>query len=105
MSDVVYFGRAFCHSIDGVDLAKSDPHKYGLPEIKKFPMPDAKHVRSAIKFFNYVTPDYEEKLAKAILKRMKECGITDINVGDDNRFKKYYERSRLTDHEKIQRLT
>ena len=65
--------------------------KYGVPELKKFPMPDADHVRSAIKFFNYITPEYEEELARAILKRMKEYGLTfdDFDVGKNNRFLKY----------------
>ncbi len=65
--------------------------KYGLPELKKYPMPDLEHVRSAIKFFNYVEPKDEEELAKAILARMEEYGLTfdDISVGDENRFKKY----------------
>ncbi len=68
-----------------------DNKKYGVPELKKFPMPDAKHVRSAIKFFNYVDPEHEEELAKAILARMEEYGLTfdDFGVGDENRFKKY----------------
>lgn len=73
--------------------AKSDDEdrKYGVAEQKKFPLPDADHVHSAIKFFNYVEPKYEEELAKAILKRAKEYGvdISKINVGDENRFKKY----------------
>lgn len=68
-----------------------DEHKYGIPELKKYPMPDAAHVRSAIRFFNYVTPKYEEELAKAILKRMKEYGMSfeDFTVGEENRFSKY----------------
>ena len=68
-----------------------DDKKYGIPELKKFPMPDAAHVKSAIKFFNYVTPSHEQQLASAILTRMKEYGISadSINVGDENRFKKY----------------
>lgn len=67
-----------------------DP-KYGLPKLKKYPMPDAAHVRSAIKFFNYVTPSNEQELANAILARMDEYGISpdSMNVGDENRFKKY----------------
>ena len=54
-------------------------------------MPDAKHVRSAIRFFNYVDPKYEEELAKAILARMEEYGMSfdDFTVGDENRFKNY----------------
>ena len=65
--------------------------KYAFPEERKFPMPDADHVRSAIRFFNYVDPKDEEKLADAIKLRMKEYGLTfdDFTVGDDNRFKNY----------------
>lgn len=65
--------------------------KYGIPELKKYPMPDAKHVRSAIKFFNYVEPKYEKELANAILNRMQEYGMSfdNFTVGEDNRFSKY----------------
>lgn len=73
---------------------------YGLPKVKKFPMPDAKHVRSAIRFFNYAKPSQEQELANAILARMRDYGIdpNDINVGDDNRFKKYLQHSYLAHH-------
>lgn len=73
---------------------------YGLPKVKKFPMPDAKHVRSAIKFFNYAKPSQEQELATAILARMNDYGIDpdDINIGDDNRFKKYLQHSYLAHH-------
>jgi len=65
--------------------------KFGVPEQKKFPLPNGDHVRSAIKFFNYVEPRYEEALARAILRRAKEYGvdISEMNIGDNNRFKKY----------------
>ena len=65
--------------------------KYGLPEQKKYPMPDADHVRSAIRFFNYVEPEKEEELANAILKYMKEHNMSfgNFKVGDENRFKNY----------------
>ena len=74
--------------------------KWGVPEQKKFPMPDAKHVRSAIRFFNYVEPRYEKELANAILKRMEEYGMSfdDFEVGDENRFKKYIPKSELAHH-------
>lgn len=65
--------------------------KYGLPDKKKYPMPDRDHVMSAIKFFNYVTPGDEKELARNILKRIREYGIEDINVGENNRFSKYYQ--------------
>ena len=77
------------------DIAHSDmddeDKKYGIPEEKKFPMPDKDHVRSAIRFFNYVEPKYEKQLANAILARMEEYGMSfdDFGVGDENRFKKY----------------
>lgn len=79
-------------------LVHSDSNqKYGLPELKKYPMPDADHVRSAIRFFNYVEPKYEKKLARAILTRMKEYGMSfeDFGVGDENRFKKYVPKKDL----------
>lgn len=81
-------------------MREDSDHKYGIPEQKKFPMPDAKHVRSAIKFFNYVDPAYEKQLAKAILKRMEEYGMSfdDFEVGDENRFKKYILSSELSHH-------
>ena len=66
--------------------------KYAFPEERKFPLPDREHVLSAIKFFNYVKPKDEKHLAKAILKRMRELGMSDVNVGETNRFHKYYTR-------------
>ena len=74
--------------LDEEELKK---RKYAFPEERKFPMPDRKHVKSAIRFFNYVDPKDEETLAKAILARMKEYDmkLEDLNVGDENRFKKY----------------
>ena len=74
-----------------------DDKKYGLPELKKFPMPDARHVRSAIKFFNYVSPRREKELARAILARMKEYGMSfdDFIVGEENRFSKYVPKDEL----------
>lgn len=74
------------------EVEDSDEGLYGIPEIKKYPMPDKKHVKSAIRFFNYVDPKYEKELAKAILEKAKEFDLDleeDITIGDDNRFKKY----------------
>lgn len=74
------------------DISEDDEDLYGVPELKKFPMPDKKHVKSAIRFFNYVDPKYEKELAEAILKKAEEFGLnleSDISVGDENKFKKY----------------
>ncbi len=71
-------------------LSSDERTDFGLPDKKKYPMPDAEHVKYAIKFFNYVDKEDEEELAKNINKRIKDLGVTDINVGDNNRFKKYF---------------
>lgn len=68
----------------------SDSTYYGLPEDKKYPMDDSKHVLLAIKFFNYVDEDKEELLASRINSRIAEFKIHNINVGEKNRFAKYY---------------
>lgn len=93
----IYNGKPLYHSVEGLqhleptpEQVELDKHKYGLPKLKKYPMPDAAHVKSAIKFFNYVSPKDEKTLANAILNRMREYGITGIKVGEGNRFSKYY---------------
>ena len=74
---------------------EDDSDLYGVPELKKFPMPDKKHVRSAIRFFNYVDQKHEQELAEAILEKAEEFGLDlekDISVGDENRFRKYLKK-------------
>ena len=62
---------------------------FGIPQERKYPMPDEKHTRSAIKLFNHVDPKYEEQLAKAIIKNMKKYNIDSSVVGPNNRLRKY----------------
>ena len=86
----ITFNNNLEHS--GLSDDEDDKHRYGIPSLKKFPMPDKRHVKSAIRFFNYVDPKHEKELATAILSRIEEFGLVlgeDITVGDDNRFKKY----------------
>ena len=64
---------------------------FGIPELRKYPLNDAKHVRQAVIMFNHVSPKYEEKLAKNIIKAMDKFGI-DMNVSEKNRFFKYYQK-------------
>lgn len=92
--------RLYTDDVPSFSHAITEDKKYGIPELKKFPMPDAAHVRSAIKFFNYVTPAHEQQLASAILARMDEYGISadSLNVGDENRFKKYLQHDSLMHH-------
>ena len=63
---------------------------FGVPSKRKFPLDTEAHVRSAIKFFNYVDKEDEATLAKNIIKAMKKFNITDVKVSDKNRFSKYY---------------
>ena len=62
---------------------------FGIPELRKYPLNDEDHVRQAIQKFNYVDPEHEKELAKNINKAIKRFGISGLNVGDDNRFRKY----------------
>lgn len=81
--------------------AELKKRKYAFPEDRKFPLPDRKHVLSAIKFFNYISPKDEEELAREILRRMKDYGMKDVNVGLDNRFLKYYKNGGNMKDEKL----
>lgn len=71
-------------------LTSKERTDFGLPGKKKYPMPDKKHVLLAIKFFNHVDSEDEKELAKNINSKIKSYGLTDIHVGDNNRFKQYY---------------
>ena len=82
-------------TVEHSSVEDSDEGLFGIPELKKYPMPDRKHVKSAIRFFNYVDPKYEKELAESILEKAEEFGMDlneDITVGDDNRFKKYLKK-------------
>ena len=72
---------------DRKELKDSD---FGIPDKKKFPLNDEEHVRAAVRMFNYVKPEDEETLAKNIIKAIKKHNITDLEVGEKNRFYKYY---------------
>ena len=81
-----------CNSDDCIDEMKRSelPDKvFGIPEERKYPMPDKKHVYSAIKLFGHVEPKYEKELANNIKKKMKEYGISKDEVGEKNRLRKY----------------
>lgn len=62
---------------------------YGVPEQKKFPLDSRAHVKSAIRFFNYVEPKYEKELARRLATKIREYGI-EVTPSEDNRFYKYY---------------
>lgn len=69
------------------DLKKN---QFGLPDKRKYPLNDEEHVRVAIRMFNHVDKNDEETLANNIIKKLNQFDITDIDVGEDNKFYKYY---------------
>lgn len=70
-------------------LAAKERTDFGIPELKKFPMPDKAHVLAAIRMFNHVDTEHEAELAKNVKKKMKEYSIDSSHVGDENKLKKY----------------
>lgn len=65
-------------------------NQFGIPDKRKYPLNDEEHVRAAIRMFNHVSKEDEEALAKNIIKKLNQFDITDIDVGEDNKFYKYY---------------
>lgn len=49
---------------------------FGLPDRREYPMPDAAHVRAAEAYFRYCTDDLKPQLARAILARAREYGVS-----------------------------
>jgi 8-oxo-dGTP pyrophosphatase MutT (NUDIX family) len=82
--------------------AKLPDDVFGVPELRKYPMPDKKHVISAIKLFNHVDAKHEKELARNIKKKADEFGLTDFSfVGKGNRFSKYLPQTMLNVKESI----
>lgn len=67
-----------------------DDSEFGIPSLRKYPLDTEKHVRSAIKFFNYVDNEHEEELANNIIKAIKKFNIDNIKYSEKNRFFNYY---------------
>ena len=71
---------------------------FGIPQERKYPMPDEKHTRSAIKLFNHVGPKKEGALAKAVIKNMKKYNIDGSVVGPNNRLRKYLPKDMIKEY-------
>lgn len=68
------------------DLEDDD---FGIPELRKYPIHDKKHVEQAIKMFNHVDKKYEAELADNLLDAMDKFNISTGTVGEKNRLRKY----------------
>lgn len=74
---------------------------FGLPKQRRYPMPDKAHVLAAIRMFNHVEKEYEAELAKNIIKKIKQFDMaSEVNVGKNNRFLPYWEKSGLSTDKK-----
>lgn len=73
--------------------------EFGVPEEKKYPLYDKRHVISAIKLFGHVNPKYEAGLAHMIIARMKKYNIPFDMVGEDNKLYKYLPETALKEEE------
>lgn len=85
----------FYHSLCEMSTAERNKLKdsdFGLPEQRKYPLDSKEHVKSAIKFFNYVDEADEKELAKNLNIAIKEYFKPGEypKVGIKNRFSKYY---------------
>lgn len=67
--------------------------EFGLPEKRKFPLNDKKHVLLAIKFFNRWDKKDQEELAKNIFKAMKKYDIPMDAIGKNNKLRNYMKES------------
>ena len=79
------------------DRKKLPDSEFGIPETRSFPLNDVAHVKAAIRMFNHCPVEHEEKLAKRIIKKIKQYGITDIEVSEENRFHEFWHPIKETD--------
>lgn len=72
------------------DRKKLPNSEFGIPETRSFPLNDVAHVKAAIRMFNHCPVEHEKKLAKRIIKKIKQFGITDIEISEENRLYAYW---------------
>lgn len=72
------------------DRNKLNEDEFGIPSLRKYPMPDKAHVSAAIQRFNHVDKKHEKELASNIIKKLKQFDmLNEVEVSDKNRFKPY----------------
>ena len=70
---------------------------FGIPSKRKYPMPDAAHVKAAIRMFNHCDSEDEAELARRIKAKMKKFGVTAVEIGEKNRLSKYIHTSKANE--------
>lgn len=79
--------------LDSKERKALSDDEFGLPEKRKFPLNDKKHVLLAIKFFNRCDKKDQEELAKNIFKAMKKYDIPMDAIGKNNKLRNYMKES------------
>lgn len=67
---------------------KLDDSDFGIPELRKYPLTDKKHVRSAVSYFHKAPAKYKPQLAKRILKAAHKYGMDTENWDTINEYAK-----------------
>lgn len=80
-----YLGEA---AMKAATRNKLPDDQFGLPEDRKYPLNDAKHVRLAVKMFGHCEEGKRKKLAGNILKAAEKHGVS-IKVGKNNPMAEY----------------
>ena len=63
--------------------------KFGIPELRKYPLDNRKHTESAIRLFGHCDSQYEKELADNIFKAMKKYNISKDIIGPKSKLNKY----------------
>ena len=67
---------------------KLDDSEFGIPELRKYPLTDKKHVRSAVSYFHKAPKKYKVQLAKRILRAAHKYGMDTENWDTINEYAK-----------------
>lgn len=73
--DTGVFERSIEKKLTTKDRKKMDTKEFGIPELKKYPLNDVAHVKSAISYFNKAPAKYKHSLALKILRAAKKYGV------------------------------
>ena len=94
-NDIKVLRKIFTEGLSYSERQRLLPSQFGIPNKRKYPIHDEEHVRLAIKMFNSCDADEEEELAENIIKQINKLGMTDIKVSASNRFRRFYEKSKI----------
>lgn len=94
-NDIRVLRKIFTEGLSYSERQRLLPSQFGIPNKRKYPIHDEEHVRLAIKMFNSCDADEEKELAENIIKQIKKFGMTDIKVSASNRFRRFYEKSKI----------